>query len=538
MPEALEKWSLPLFQNLLPRHLQIIFQLNQVFLDSVRYQFANSDDLIPSLSIIEESNPKQVRMANLAVIGSHTVNGVASIHSELMKKYVFKSFSDLFPEKFQNKTNGVTIRRWLHHCNPGLSALITEATGSEDWAQKAEELKGILSKLDDSEYFLKWLSVKQSNKQSLATYIHEQLGIQLNPESQLFDIQVKRIHEYKRQTLNIFGVIYRYLTILESSQEERNKMTPRAVIIGGKAAPGYYAAKKLIKLINNVSNVINSDSTVGDLLKLVFIPNYNVSIAEIIIPAADINEQISTAGTEASGTSNMKFAFNSSLIIGTYDGANIEIGEAIGNENVFFFGAKADEVDHIKATANERPINPKLQHVFQSIRSGLFGDPQEYECLLYPIEHGDGYLVNYDFDSYINCQLSIDESYKDQDHWVKMCMKSTANMARFSSDRTIKEYAEQIWKIEPHALPPAFPQVEIAQQPTSMQGYGSIGSIRRQHQAIVPQQSNEPYVFKGSFGSLSYKNQQIPNPVPPTPKVSKVQPDSSLSDEEEKNIDI
>ena len=510
MPEALEKWNIPLFEKVLPRHLQIIYELNQKFLDDVRAKYNSPDEVLSALSIIEESNPKQVRMANLAVIGSHTVNGVAEIHSELMKQYVFKDFANLFPQKFQNKTNGVTIRRWLHHCNPGLSSLINEAVGSDEWALKAEELTKILNKLNDEDYFMKWKSVKLSNKQALATYIKEKLGIELKPEIQLFDIQVKRIHEYKRQQLNIFNVINRYLKIVNATEEEKAKMTPRAIIFGGKAAPGYYVAKKIIKLINNVSKVVNNDPAVGDLLKVVYIPNYNVSIAELIIPAADINEQISTAGTEASGTSNMKFAFNSSLIVGTHDGANIEIGDAIGNENVFFFGAKADEVDKLRATSFKRTVGQKLKNVIQAIRSGMFGNPNDYECIIYPVEHDDNYLVSYDFESYVRCQEKVDEAYKDQKKWVTMCMKSTANMGKFSSDRTIQEYADQIWNIKAHMLPPYIPP----QQPnTTVHQLGSIGSLRR-HQPISS--GHEQVITKGSFGSLSRRSQPIitqPTPV-------------------------
>ena len=346
MPEALEKWNIHLFEKVLPRHLQIIYLLNQNFLEELRYKFRVNDTVVSSLSIIEEGYVRQVRMANLAVIGSHTVNGVAAIHSELMKQYVFKDFYTLFPTKFQNKTNGVTVRRWLHHCNPELSNLITQVVGNQNWALNTEGLTKLMTKLDDTNFCAQWAAVKFSNKLQLSNYIESTLGIRLNPAVQVFDVQVKRIHEYKRQTLNILGVIHRYLEILDGYTDG---MQPRAVLIGGKAAPGYFFAKKLIKLINNVARVINSDSRVGDLLKLLYLPNYNVSLAEMIIPAADINEQISTAGTEASGTSNMKFAFNSSLIVGTWDGANIEIGEAIGNENVFFFGTKVEDVDNIRA---------------------------------------------------------------------------------------------------------------------------------------------------------------------------------------------
>jgi len=515
MPEALEKWPLPLFENLLPRHLEIIYQLNQVFLDSVRYQFQCSDEVIASLSIIEESNPKMVRTANLAVIGSHTVNGVAQIHSDLMKKSVFKEFAMMWPEKFQNKTNGVTVRRWLHHCNPGLSTLITRVCGNHDWALKAGELKALMTKINDPLFLKDWATVKLNNKLRLARWVQEHLGVTLNPNLQLFDIQVKRIHEYKRQTLNIFSVIYRYLHILEASPEERAKMVPRAILIGGKAAPGYYAAKQLIKLINNVSRVINADTEVGDLLKLVFLPNYNVSLAEMIIPATDICQQISTAGTEASGTSNMKFAFNAGLIIGTWDGANIEIGHEIGNENVFFFGAKVEEVDRLRATAKTRPINPKLARVFQSIRSGLFGDASTYDCLMNPIEHGDHYLVSVDFDDYLLAQERVDQAYLDTDRWVKMCLTSTANMGAFSSDRTINEYAQQIWKIQQTPLPLMNFDEAGLPIPSNSTGNETIGSVGRRH-------------FGGSVGSLgknspsqgSFGSRVKPAPTPEASKPS------------------
>jgi len=529
MPEALEKWPLPLFENLLPRHLEIIYQLNQVFLDSVRYQFQCPDEVIANLSIIEESNPKMVRTANLAVIGSHTVNGVAQIHSDLMKKSVFKDFAMMWPEKFQNKTNGVTIRRWLHHCNPQLSALISRVCKGQDWALKAGDLKELMTKINDPQFLQEWGTVKFANKQKLSRWVQEHLGITLNPELQLFDIQVKRIHEYKRQTLNVFSIIYRYLKILESTPEQRAKMVPRAILIGGKAAPGYYAAKQLIKLINNVSRVVNKDSDVGDLLKVVFMPNYNVSLAELIIPATDICQQISTAGTEASGTSNMKFAFNSSLIIGTWDGANIEIGREIGNENVFFFGAKVEQVDSLRATANSRPLNPKLKRVFQCIRSGLFGDSNSYECLMYPIENGDHYLVNVDFDDYLLAQERVDEAYKDPDRWVKMCLTSTANMGMFSSDRTIDEYASQIWHIQHTPLP--LINIDDGSNPMSSSKLsdGTIGSIGRRHfqGSIGSHGQNGPSPMQGSFGSLTRRANSVPQPVQPVAK-----------DEEEDGIQI
>ena len=516
MPEALEKWTVPLFEKVLPRHLHIIYQLNQTFIERLRYQYQASDDVIRDLSIIEEGGCKMVRMANLAVIGSHTVNGVAAIHSELMKQYVFKNFNKLWPEKFQNKTNGVTIRRWLHHCNPGLSSLITEVVGDENWAITTAGMTKVLTKLDDHNFCERWADVKYQCKVKLAEWIKEHMGVELDPSYQLFDVQVKRIHEYKRQALNLFGIIDRYLRILDGQTEG---MYPRASMIGGKAAPGYYFAKKLIKLINNVSRVVNNDPKVGDLLKVLYIPNYNVSLAEIIIPGADINEQISTAGTEASGTSNMKFAFNSSIIIGTWDGANIEIGEAGGNENVFFFGAKADQVDELRATAGSREINPRLRRVFDAIKSGMFGDPEEYKVIWETVERGDHYLVNYDFDEYVAAQARVDKAYADRVTWNKMGITVAANMGRFSSDRTISEYAEQIWHIKPFPLPQVDTEGEAVPAPAAPAPM-QVGSLRRHQQAAIGSHTQQPSWGapppKGPFGSLTRAN-AVPRPVQTAP---------------------
>jgi starch phosphorylase len=482
MPEALEKWAVPLFEKVLPRHLQVIYQLNQTFLELLRYQYHASDEVIRDLSIVEEGSPKRIRMANLAVIGSHTVNGVAAIHSRLMTECVFKSFNTIWPGKFQNKTNGVTIRRWLHHCNPGLSGLITQVVHSQEWALTAEGLTELTRMVGNETFERLWLGVKCSCKQRLAEWVQEHMHVELSPETQIFDIQVKRIHEYKRQALNIFSVIDRYLQIVDGKTDG---MFPRATMIGGKAAPGYFFAKKLIKLINNVSRVVNSDPKAAGLLQVLYLPNYNVSLAEIIIPGSDINQQISTAGTEASGTSNMKFAFNSSLIVGTWDGANIEIGEAAGTENVFFFGAKADAVGGLRATASQRELNPRLKKVFDAIRSGMFGDPGEYECIWKSVENGDHYLVNVDFQDYIDTQMRVDLEYRDQAKWVKKCIIQTANMGRFSSDRTITEYAEQIWRIEPKPLPPTGIEVTPG-LPLPRVGSGErVGSWTRRHQVAA-----------------------------------------------------
>lgn len=509
MPEALEKWDIPLFQNMLPRHMEIIYDLNQYYLDDIRAKFKPSVDVIRNISIIEESNPKRVRMANLAVICSHTVNGVAAIHSELMRLHVFKDFVGFDPSKFINKTNGVTVRRWLHHCNPSLSRLITRVCGDERWALNAEGLTALRFKVDDFNFIREWQSIKYVNKQKLADLVLKTTGIRLDAENQLFDIQVKRIHEYKRQQLNVFSIIYRYISLLEMTPQQRSRAVPRAMIFGGKAAPGYYSAKKLIKLINNVANVVNNDQRIGNLLKVVFIPNYNVSAAEVIIPGTDVCEQISTAGTEASGTSNMKFAFNGALIIGTHDGANIEIGDAIGNENVFFFGEVAENVDSYRASQNKM-MPEELRKAFDLIRTGIFGDRNEYECLMWPVENGDHWLVAKDFQDYLAAQERCDEAFRNKDEWTKMCITSTANMAKFSSDRTISEYANEVWNIKEHKLPVVVTPEEIAAIPAF--GVGSVsGSLRRHKTAqMIPGEvmaaAGGGVPVKGAFGSLSKRN--------------------------------
>jgi starch phosphorylase len=356
----------------------------------------------------------------------------------------------------------------------------------------------LIPKAEDPDFRTQWGAVKAACKHRLADWISDHMKVTIDPDRTMFDVQVKRIHEYKRQALNVFSIIDRYLRILDGDTEG---MVPRASLIGGKAAPGYYFAKKLIKLVNNVSRVVNNDPKADGLLQVLYLPNYNVSLAEIIIPGADINQQISTAGTEASGTSNMKFAFNSSLIVGTWDGANIEIGEAAGEENVFFFGAKADEVDAIRAGAATRPINPRLKRVFDAIKGGMFGDPNEYGCIWSSVEGKDQYLVNGDFQAYLDIQAAVDLAYTDKDAWIRKCIIQTANMGRFSSDRTINEYAEQIWGIVPHPLPE--PQIsgpdgeEFSPPPVIMPKVGSadrIGSASRRHQmaaaAVLPPQSS------------------------------------------------
>ncbi|ODV85919.1 glycosyltransferase family 35 protein [[Candida] arabinofermentans NRRL YB-2248] len=453
MAEALEKWPLELFANLLPRHLEIIYEINLRFLQFVEKKFPNDRDLLSRVSVVEESSPKNIRMANLAIIGSHRVNGVAELHSELIKTTIFKDFVKIYGiEKFTNVTNGITPRRWLKQANPQLSELIASKLGGYEYLSKLNKLKELENYLDDAEFKKSWLEVKFNNKKKLAALIKTLTGIEVNPNN-LFDIQVKRIHEYKRQQMNIFGVIWRYLQIKATPAADRaNTWLPKVCIIGGKAAPGYYAAKKIIKLVNAVSTIVNSDPEIGDLLKVVFIPDYNVSKAEIICPASDISEHISTAGTEASGTSNMKFVLNGGLIIGTVDGANVEITREVGEDNIFLFGNLAEDVEELRHEhqMGRIAIPDSLNSVFESLESGLFGPYDEYKSLVDNIKyHGDHYLVSDDFESYLEAQKTIDLEFVDRENWVKKSIICVANMGFFSSDRCIDEYAENIWNIEP-----------------------------------------------------------------------------------------
>ncbi|KAL1953389.1 hypothetical protein VTO42DRAFT_2933 [Malbranchea cinnamomea] len=457
LPEALEKWSVPLIQNLLPRHLQIIYDINLSFLQYVERLFPQDRDLLRRVSIIEETQPKMVRMAHLAVIGSHKVNGVAELHSDLIKTTIFKDFVQIFgPDKFMNVTNGITPRRWLHQANPRLSDLIASKLGGYEFLKDLTLLDKLEAFLDDEKFKADWAEVKYANKVRLAQHIMDTTGIKVNPKA-LFDIQVKRIHEYKRQQLNIFGVIHRYLEIKAMSKEEKAKLVPRVSIFGGKAAPGYWMAKTIIHLINKVGDVVNNDPDIGDLLKVVFIEDYNVSKAEIICPASDISEHISTAGTEASGTSNMKFVLNGGLIIGTCDGANIEITREIGEQNIFLFGNLAEDVEDLRHahvySASSIMLDPDLSKVFDIIRANTFGDASSFSALIAAVvEHGDYYLVSDDFHSYITTQNLVDEAYRDPNGWVEKCIQSVARMGFFSTDRVISEYAESIWNIEPVEL--------------------------------------------------------------------------------------
>lgn len=453
LPEALESWSTELLGRVLPRHLQIIFEINHRFLEDVRGRFPGRTDLVRTLSIIGEGDQKQVRMAHLAIIGSHTVNGVAALHSEIIKTKLFRDFNMLYPGKFINVTNGVTPRRWLYQSNPALSELISTVVGP-NWVAALDQLSGLAAYADDPDFQLRWQEVRRRNKKLLARYVLRKLGIGINPGT-LFDVHIKRIHEYKRQLLNILHVVTLYNRIRMQTGE---KFTPRTVFFAGKAAPGYYQAKLIIKLINSVAATINADSSVGNLLKVVFLPNYCVSQAEKVIPASDLSEQISTAGMEASGTGNMKFALNGALTIGTLDGANIEIREVVGEENFFLFGRTEDEVERLRAGGYSPwqiyESSMELKKVLDMIGTGYFSP--EAPNLFKPIidsllHHGDYYLVLADYEDYVSTQQRVSRIYEDQALWTRMSILNTANMGKFSSDRSVMEYARNIWKIAPLA---------------------------------------------------------------------------------------
>eukprot|EP01121_Diplochlamys_sp_Union-15-3_P013241 TRINITY_DN4079_c0_g1_i2.p1 TRINITY_DN4079_c0_g1~~TRINITY_DN4079_c0_g1_i2.p1 ORF type:complete len:905 (-),score=171.72 TRINITY_DN4079_c0_g1_i2:79-2793(-) len=454
LPEALEKWPVDLIGSVLPRHLEIIYEINRRLLERITKIWPGDHERASKMSIIEESHPKMVRMANLAVVGSHSVNGVAKVHSEIIKKDVFNYFYELWPEKFNNKTNGITPRRWLLECNRRLSKILTSRLGNNHWVTNLDDLRKLSQLVDDKSLQEDFADAKLQNKINLAKKIKAETGVTVDPNA-LFDIQVKRIHEYKRQLLNILGVIHRYKTIINTKAEDRKNIVPRVCIFAGKAAPGYWRAKLIIKLINTVGSSINNDDGISNLLKVVFLPDYNVSLAEVIVPASDISQHISTAGTEASGTSNMKFALNAGLILGTWDGANIEIAEEVNAENMFLFGLKPDEVDKARGWG-ERPISSALADVLKFIQSGAFGEPYDtFKEILDPLWRGnDYYLVGQDFDSYLNAQKTIDATFRDKATWRKKMILTTAGMGKFSSDRTIKEYAEEIWHVKPCKLSP------------------------------------------------------------------------------------
>ena len=451
MPEALETWSVELFANLLPRHLEIIYEINHHFLQMVNQHFPGDCDLLRRVSIIDENHGRRVRMAHLAVIGSHTVNGVAALHSELLKTTLFADFNRIFPDKFTNVTNGITPRRWLNQANPLLTGLLTQHIGS-GFQKDLSLIKHSEPLADNAAFRQAFRDVKAANKQRLAYKILQKTGVVINPQA-MFDVQIKRIHEYKRQLLNVLHVITLYNRI-RSGQAAQH--TPRVVIFAGKAAPGYWLAKLIIRLINDVATIINNDPVVGDQLKVVFYPNYEVSAAEILFPGADLSEQISTAGTEASGTGNMKMALNGALTIGTLDGANVEIREEVGDENIFIFGLTTAEVATLKTGGyNPRDYyhgNAELKQVIDMIGNGFFsvGEPDRYQAIVDTLlQKGDQYLLLADYAAYVATQEKVAALYRDQEAWSRMAILNMTRMAKFSSDRTIGEYANRIWKVSP-----------------------------------------------------------------------------------------
>ena len=449
LPEALETWPVEMFERILPRHLEIVYQINQDFLQDVRHRYPGDVELLRRVSLIGEDGERRVRMAHLAVVGSHAVNGVAAIHTGLMKSTIFSDFDHITPGKINNKTNGVTPRRWLVAANPGLSELITARIGP-DWTCDLAELRKLEPLADDPDFRQAFMAVKRANKERLATVIGQRLGIDVEVES-LFDVMVKRIHEYKRQLLNVLHVITRYSRIRTNPAVAT---VPRTVIIGGKAAPGYQMAKLIIKLINDVADVVNNDPLIGNRLKLVFVPNYNVSTAELVMPAAELSEQISTAGTEASGTGNMKMAMNGALTIGTWDGANVEICEEVGEENMFLFGLTAQEVA-IHHTDGYDPngaiaANEDLRRALDMIGSGYFSpdQPDRFRPIVDALtQGGDYYLLTADYPLYMAAQDRVEQLYRNPDEWTRRAILNVARMGKFSSDRTVLEYAREIWNV-------------------------------------------------------------------------------------------
>src|SRR5512136_1425964 len=450
LPEALEKWPLPLFGSVLPRHLEIIYEINRRFLDQIRVRYPGDDERCSRMSLIDEEGERHVRMAHLASVGSHAINGVAQLHSELLKRDVLRDFYELMPEKFTNVTNGVTPRRFLVVANPKLSRLISSKIG-EGWIKDLRELRGLESSARDSHFQKEWRRIKRENKQDLASLIQERTGIAIDADS-FFDIQVKRLHEYKRQHLNVLHIITLYNRL---KRDSKMKVIPRTFIFGGKAAPGYFMAKLIIKLINGVGEVINKDPDVAGRLKVVFFPDFNVKNAKHIYPAADLSEQISTAGKEASGTGNMKFSLNGALTTGTLDGANIEIREEVGAENFFLFGLTAEQVYELKAKGYDPKqyyeSDPELREAVDQISSGFFsrGDGTLFKPLADSLLHGDPYLLFADYRSYVESQEQVSLAYKDQAKWTRMSILNVARMGKFSSDRSIKEYCDKIWEACP-----------------------------------------------------------------------------------------
>jgi starch phosphorylase len=451
MPEALEKWPIELFSRVLPRHLQIVYEINRRFLAGVAQRWPSDTGRLQRMSLIDEGPPRMVRMANLAIVGSHAVNGVAKLHSQLVQSELVPDFHEYYPGKFGNKTNGVTPRRWLMHANPALSSWISDRIG-QGWRDHLDGLRALEPFADDPPSQESFLAVKQANKQRLARTIRARTGNVVDPHS-LFDVQVKRMHEYKRQLLHVMAIMDEYFSIVEDGQE---LLAPRTHVIAGKAAPGYFMAKLIIKLINNLARVVNHDPRVGDQMKVVFLPDYKVSLAEIIIPGADLSEQISTAGTEASGTGNMKFALNGALTIGTLDGANVEIEEEVGQHNIFIFGMETEDVQQIRARGYDPwkyyRENPRLRRVVDNLVGSRFGldEPSIFEPIRKALlDDGDFYLHLADFLPYVEAQREVSRLFLDRQLWSSKAILNVARMGKFSSDRTIQQYADEIWGIHP-----------------------------------------------------------------------------------------
>ena len=471
LPEALETWSLPLFKSVLPRHLEIVYEINRRFLGQVRLLYPGDAGRLARLSLIDEAGEKSVRMANLACVGSHAVNGVAALHTELLKRSTLRDFHDLWPEKFSNKTNGVTPRRWMLLSNPRLSSLITERIG-ESWITELDQLRKLEAFVEDPKFLSQWRKVKLENKREQVAYAKAQTGIEADPQS-LFDVLVKRIHEYKRQHLSVLHIITLFNRI---KQDPGIDIVPRTFIFGGKAAPGYFMAKLMIELITSVGHVVNKDPDVRGRLKVVFIPNFNVKLGHRVYPIADLSEQISMAGKEASGTGNMKFSMNGALTIGTLDGANVEIREEVGEENFFLFGLTVDEVLALKGRGYD-PMqiyrgNATLRAAIDPIASGYFseGRPDLFRPLVDELLTRDPYMLLADYQSYVDCQDRVAEVWREQDRWTRMSILNVARMGKFSSDRSIRDYCREIWKVEPlkvEADPEAEPSVRERVEPVT-----------------------------------------------------------------------
>jgi starch phosphorylase len=457
LPEALETWPVHLMEALLPRHLAIIYEINELFLAMVRHlRGGHHNELFRNISLIDESGERRVRMGHLCVLASHTVNGVSKLHSELMTETTFADFATIFPDRFTNQTNGITPRRWLEHANPGLSSLIDLAIGP-NWRRDLMRLQDLLPHAEDAAFRTAFHDIKLANKQRLRAMIQRETGIIIDPES-LVDVQVKRIHEYKRQLLNILRVVADYNRLI-ADPVAVERMVPRTVLFAGKAAPGYWMAKLIIKLINDVAHKVNDDPRLRGKLKVIFVPNYCVSAAELIIPGADLSEQISMAGTEASGTGNMKLSLNGALTIGTLDGANIEIRDEVGPDNIFIFGLLANEVremrDNFYEPRSALQGNPVLQEVIDQLVDGTFSpeEPGRFQPIVDALLHpgGDRYMVLADFASYLAAQREVDTLWRDRDSWTRKSILNVAGMGIFSSDRTILGYAEDIWGVRPIA---------------------------------------------------------------------------------------